>query len=300
MMSNPINPLKLVYVFKALMICLTAFNGCEDIEFNQEYTEEQNVLGATKKALRQRSRSSRPHRRIPLPQFSPPQPIRHQNSDHTEPLSYADPRIQATLDLPIQPLDYQTINMNDSFAREALITDNTPSDNLADNHRATLGRVLFYDTLLSHNEHISCAACHQQNQGFSDPEIRSLGFEGERTGRHSMSLINNRYYANGSMFWDERAHTLEAQVLGPIQDSIEMGLSLNELLSRLENTLHYPIIFELAFGDTNITTERVSFALSNFVRSIQSSQTPYDQGLALTNGNPIAGFQQLQFIRKPR
>ena len=102
------------------------------------------------------------------------------------------------------------------------------------------------------------------------------------------------------MFWDERAHTLEAQVLGPIQDLIEMGLSLNELLGRLENTLHYPILFELSFGNTSITTERVSFALSNFVCSIQSSQTPYDQGLALTNGNPIAGFQQLQFIRKPR
>ena len=216
-------------------------------------------------------------------------------NDQEEPVQnpeadYLDASIQRVLDLPEVAFDYAEHNVPTAFAREALQSDNTPDDNQTDDDLATLGRVLFYDPALSRNEEVSCASCHQQALGFSDQLVLSEGFDGELTGRHSMSLINIRYYSNGAMFWDERATTLEEQVLGPIQDEVEMGMTLGDLVDRLSATEHYPVLFEIAFGDSDVTSERISLALANFVRSISSFNSPYDQGLAAANGDPMRPF----------
>ncbi|MEM7798245.1 MAG: cytochrome c peroxidase [Chloroflexota bacterium] len=158
--------------------------------------------------------------------------------------------------------------------------DNTPNSNPITDEGATLGRVLFYDTLLSANNSVSCASCHQQSVGFSDPAVLSVGFEGGLTGRHSMSLANARYYEPEAFFWDERAATLEEQVLLPIQDPVEMGLTLEEVVGRIESTSYYPDLFEEAFGTPDVTSDRVSLALSQFVRSLVSYQSKYDEGVA--------------------
>lgn len=91
--------------------------------------------------------------------------------------------------------------------------DNTPVLNPVTNEGATLGRVLFYDKNMSINNTISCSSCHQQQFAFSDTATLSLGFDGGHTGRHSMGLSNAKYYSRGHFFWDERANTLEDQVL---------------------------------------------------------------------------------------
>ena len=75
--------------------------------------------------------------------------------------------------------------------------------------RAELGKRMFYDPRLSGDTSLACASCHQSINGFSDPATLSLGFESGLTGRHSMSLANSTYYANGRFFWDERAASLE-------------------------------------------------------------------------------------------
>ncbi|MEX0299355.1 MAG: cytochrome-c peroxidase [Kordiimonas sp.] len=162
-------------------------------------------------------------------------------------------------------------------------TDNTPDNNPITNAGATLGRVLFYDVKLSGNDTTSCASCHQQENGFSDPNQLSVGFEGGLTGRHSMSLVNARFYERGRFFWDERATTLEEQVLLPIQDAVEMGMTLTELESKLADTPYYPPLFADAFGDETVTSERISLALAQFVRSIVSFNTKFDS--AFTGGN---------------
>jgi len=138
--------------------------------------------------------------------------------------------------------------------------DNTPDDNPQTPAGIALGRVLFYDTLLSQNGAVSCASCHQQEHGFSDPVRLSEGFDGGLTGRNSMSLINVRFYEPGSMFWDERAATLEEQVLMPIFDPVEMGLDENELLARLQQSEYYAPLYAETFGDEQITLERTSRA----------------------------------------
>ncbi len=158
--------------------------------------------------------------------------------------------------------------------------DNTRDDNPTTNAGATLGRVLFYDTRLSANDSVSCASCHLQRHGFSDPRRLSVGFDGRSTRRHAMSLTNARYYARGRFFWDERAETLESQALVPIQDPIEMGLMLGALEEKLRAAPHYPPLFERAFGSRAITADRIARALAQFVRALVSYRSPYDEARA--------------------
>ena len=162
--------------------------------------------------------------------------------------------------------------------------DNTPPDNRVTNAGATLGRVLFYDRRLSVNDTISCGSCHRQATGFADPARFSAGFQGGRTPRHAMGLANARYYTRGRFFWDERAATLEAQVLQPIQDPIEMGMTLPQLTAKLGAVEFYGPLFTAAFGDPAITEGRISRALAQFVRAMVSYRSRFD--LAFTNGVP--------------
>ncbi len=160
------------------------------------------------------------------------------------------------------------------------VADNTPADNPVTDAGAALGRVLFYDTRLSANRRVSCASCHRQAHGFSDPRRLSIGFDGRPTRRHAMSLANARYYARGRFFWDERAESLEAQVLAPIEDPVEMGSSIDAVEARLAATAFYPPLFELAFGSPEITRDRLARALAQFVRALVSHRAPYDEARA--------------------
>ncbi len=162
--------------------------------------------------------------------------------------------------------------------------DNTPIDNAVTNAGATLGRVLFYDKRLSINDTVSCGSCHQQAHGFSDAQRLSIGFQGGLTTRHAMGLANARYYQPGKFFWDERAATAEIQVLQPIQNSVEMGNSLTQLVTKLSAVSFYGPLFTAAFGDSQVTSDRIAKALAQYVRAILSYRAKYDQ--AFTNGAP--------------
>ncbi|MDE0829020.1 MAG: c-type cytochrome [Vicinamibacterales bacterium] len=195
------------------------------------------------------------------------------------------PRRQPAPVLPETPYRYDDDALPQHFTERdgperVASADNTPDDNPTTNAGATLGRVLFYDTRLSASDSVSCGTCHQQRYGFSDPRRYSVGFDGQTTRRHSMSLTNARYYARGRFFWDERAETLESQVLVPVQDPVEMGMPLERLQSKLEQIDYYPPLFKEAFGSPTITTDRVARALAQFVRALVSYRSPYDRARA--------------------
>ena len=158
-------------------------------------------------------------------------------------------------------------------------TDNTPATNPITNAGATLGRVLFYDRFLSANNTTSCGSCHLQQLGFSDLNPVSKGFQGGFTKRHSMGLSNAKFYQRGHFFSDERAATLEDLVLQPIQDPIEMGNNLSTLIPQMAQTTYYPGLFQAAFGTPDITPDRMASALAQFIRSMVSYQSKYDQGI---------------------
>ena len=170
--------------------------------------------------------------------------------------------------------------------------DNTPSSNPTTSAGATLGRVLFYDKQLSLNATVACASCHLQGHGFSDSKTLSTGFDGGNTRRHSMGLTNARFYQRGHAFWDERADTMEAQALMPIQDPVEMGLSLDELETRVAAEPWYPALFDAAFGDPAVSSDRIGKAIAQFVRSLVSVTSRYDQGRAMVNNfnQPFPNF----------
>lgn len=178
-----------------------------------------------------------------------------------------------------------------------LADDNTPANNRATNAAASLGRVLFYDRQLSVNNTVSCASCHQQAQGFGDPRRFSLGFAGGATTAHAMRLGNVRWYAPGSMFWDKRAASLEAQATQPIQHPVEMGFDasaggLPTLFAKLQALPYYPALFTAAFGDAAVTEARVQRALAQFQRAMVASTSRWDAGYA-ANFNPALADQGL-------
>ena len=175
--------------------------------------------------------------------------------------------------------------------------DNTTSNDIT-NAGATLGRVLFYDVKLSSDNTVACASCHKQEFAFGDDRVVSEGVNGT-TGRHSMRLVNARFSEEDAFFWDERAGSLEEQTTMPIQDHVEMGFSgdngdgsFADLIDKLEEVDYYKELFYLVYGDTRITENRIQLALSQFVRSIQSFDSKYDQGLSQVNNQnaPFPNF----------
>jgi cytochrome c peroxidase len=185
------------------------------------------------------------------------------------------------LHLPKEPYRYADLDLPVHFKTEFVQQlDNTPDSNPVTDHGATLGRVLFYETRLSANNTVSCSSCHLQKNAFSDPNRFSKGFAGKLTDRHAMSLANLRYYARGRFFWDERAGTLEEAVLLPIQSKAEMGQDLAQLVEILGKDEEYPALFKDAFGDRKVTRERIGQALAQFLRSMVSCRSKYDEGLA--------------------
>jgi cytochrome c peroxidase len=181
--------------------------------------------------------------------------------------------------LPATNYNYASPSLPASFSVNPILAeDNTPVSNPTTDAGATLGRVLFYDKRLSTNQTISCASCHQQAHGFSDPRQFSLGFDGSVGTRNSMGLNNARWYQRKKFFWDERAATLEDQTLMPIQNTIEMGMTLDALTNRLAAEPFYTNLFAQAFGSPGVTTNRISRALAQFVRSIVTTKSKYDIG----------------------
>lgn len=190
---------------------------------------------------------------------------------------------QKVLHLPETPYNYAAIDFPETFTPYVFTFDNTPEDNPITDTGATLGRVLFYDTSLSVTNTISCASCHKQEKGFADDGAKSIGFAGGHTFRNSMGFANAGFYKPQRYFWDQRAATLEEQSLMPIQDDVEMGMTLGELIPKLSQLDYYKPLFLDAFGDETITAERISNALAQFIRSIYSFHTKYDEGIAITH-----------------
>ena len=159
---------------------------------------------------------------------------------------------------------------------------------------ATLGRVLFYDVDLSKNRTISCASCHKQEFGFTDSAQFSTGFIGGKTGRNSMSLIHTRFDKAIVMFWDGRAADVETQVTMPIRDAVEMGMTAantngkqwDSISARVSKKSFYAPLFQAAFGSTKIDSQRITLALAQFVRSMNSYDSKWRRAINGFRGNP--------------
>jgi cytochrome c peroxidase len=103
----------------------------------------------------------------------------------------------------------------------------------------------------------------------------SKGFNGEQTSRNSPALIN--IIAQKSLLWDGRVSSLEEMVLLPIKSHVEMGISkIENLPFKIANISYYPDLFEKAFGQREVTNEKIARALSQFLRSMVTHNTDFD------------------------
>lgn len=191
------------------------------------------------------------------------------NVDLDNPFNYANPVLPAFYDNAV------------------LAGRNTPPNNPVTDVGATLGRVLFFDKMLSIDETLSCASCHVPVAGFSDPGQFSTGVFGQTGSMHAMRIANAAFYRGVSMFWDKRAPHLEAQATQPITNPIEMGFDASNggiaaLITRMQNSAYYPAMFEQVFGTAVITENRIQRALAQFERSIISTGSRWDDGYTTT------------------
>ena len=139
-----------------------------------------------------------------------------------------------------------------------------------------LGRLLFFDPLLSGNGQVSCASCHQPEKGFADGLPRSVGAQGIEVTRSAPSLWNAGLQE--IYFWDGRAESLEQQMAGPLYDKKEMGSSPQHLLEVLNENEAYPGLFRQAFPSDpgGVTLDQVYTAIAAFESSLVSLNSRYD------------------------
>ena len=177
---------------------------------------------------------------------------------------------------------------------------NDPLGNPLTDRGALLGRVLFYDRHLSINQAIRCATCHKPARAFTDDQRFSPGFNGtDRTTFRTMSLLNVRFYAAGQAFWNRRAPSFEAQATMPIVHPVEMGFDsthggIDSLLTRLGTLGYYRELFTWVYGDSVITEARMQLALAQFVRSLMSYRSRFDDGWSAVYdiGQPDRGLSR--------
>ena len=150
-----------------------------------------------------------------------------------------------------------------------------PYDNPSTVEKIALGKKLFFDPILSADRSIACATCHDPEKGWADGLPVSVGVEGRKGKRNSLSILNSGFYKK--LFWDGRAKSLEQQALVPILNPEEMGLeSEDEILVRLNEGGEYGRLFDEAFED-GLTVANVGKAIACFERTILLGDTPFDR-----------------------
>jgi cytochrome c peroxidase len=171
---------------------------------------------------------------------------------------------------------------------EAMAPVAEPADNPSSAGKVALGRLLFYDPLLSSDRQVACATCHSELWGMSDGLDLSVGVDGEgptgpgrsgphRTTRNAQTLWNVGY--RSSLFWDGRTSTLEEQALEPIAAEHEMNRNIDELVLDLRAIDAYRTLFSAAFPDDGepVGAENLARALAAFQRGFVTSLAPYDR-----------------------
>jgi cytochrome c peroxidase len=154
-----------------------------------------------------------------------------------------------------------------------------PTDNPLTVQGVKLGRMLFYEKRLSKDGTQACAGCHRQPDGFSDTSRFSIGVENLPGKRQAMPIFNMAWHTN-EFFWDGRAHLLRDQSLKPIQDPLEMNETLPNVVAKLSNEKIYRDQFIRAFGSDEITSEKMSLAMEQFMLTIVSNHSKFDRFLA--------------------
>lgn len=152
-----------------------------------------------------------------------------------------------------------------------------PEDNPMTEAKVELGKMLYFDKRMSKDATISCATCHDPKMAWAEHRPTSEGIGNQVGGRNSPTVINAAYMP--VQFWDGRAASLEEQALGPIENPIEMGHTMADLVPQIEQIPEYKKRFEEVFG-TGVTNDGIAKAIAAFERTVLSGNSPYDKYMA--------------------
>ncbi len=149
------------------------------------------------------------------------------------------------------------------------------SKNPLTQNKIELGRMLFYDPVLSRDSTISCASCHSQYNAFThvDHDL-SHGIDNRIGTRNSPALMNLAW--SKTFMWDGAVNHLDVQALAPITNPLEMDEKLPDVIRKLQRSKRYPALFYKAFGDSVVTGQKLLLSLSQFMLTLVSNNARYD------------------------
>lgn len=143
--------------------------------------------------------------------------------------------------------------------------------------KVMLGKRLFHDPLLSKDNTVSCASCHNLATGGDDDRPVSVGIDGKEGPINAPTVFNSGM--NFKQFWDGRAKNLADQVDGPIQNEIEMGSIWPEVVAKLYKDKSYSAEFKKIYPEEGITRNTVRDAIAEFERTLITPNSPFDRWL---------------------
>lgn len=138
---------------------------------------------------------------------------------------------------------------------------------------AELGELLFFDSILSRGNQVSCASCHKPEFAFADNVAFSFGVDSLKGNRNAPSAMN--VDSRNFLFHDGRAESLEDQAAGPIENPVEMDLPITEAIKKLKQHPQYPAFFKKLFNQEP-NRENLLKAIAEYERTLETSDTPFD------------------------
>lgn len=189
-------------------------------------------------------------------------------------------------------------------------TVKSPADNPSTPEKEALGKLLFYDPILSGNKDVACATCHHPNNGYAEfldisigPNASGLGTQRKFNAsndipfvkRNAQTIINSAYNgmdafgnyepSEATMFWDDRAKSLEKQALEPIKAFEEMrghGFAEDNILQvvvdRIKDIPEYQKLFASVFDEPDaVSVDNLAKAIAAFERSLVTNNSRFDQ-----------------------
>jgi cytochrome c peroxidase len=146
-----------------------------------------------------------------------------------------------------------------------------------DPEKVALGDKLFHDRMLSGDDTLNCAFCHDLTRGGTDQARVAIGIRGQEGPINSPTVYNAMY--NIAQFWDGRAKDLQEQAAGPVANHVEMGAEWDKVIEKLNNIEHYRDAFAKLYPEEGLTQSTVTHAIAVFEESLVTPNSRFDRYL---------------------
>ena len=180
------------------------------------------------------------------------------------------------IELENNPLSFETSNpFSEHWLNRTYFSKLPPA--LQGEQAIALGKLLFYEPMLSKNNKRTCASCHKAQKAFSDGRRTSLAFDfSSNLEQNAPALLNTIY--NKKYGHDLRFSSLEEQIEFVVNNHQEFRSSFKEIKIKLSTSESYKQLFQEVFGEhTEIDSVSITGALKAYLATLTSFNSPFDQ-----------------------